>query len=126
MRARRLSVVVAGWVALMLTPAAYQVHAQQQSASPAAAPAKTPQRALLDQYCVKCHNERLQSGKMRLDNQDVTNVAANPEVWEKVVRKLRGGVMPPAGQPRPEKAAYVGLATWLETELDRSALAHLN
>ncbi len=86
----------------------------------------TSQRALLDQYCVTCHNERLQTAGLTLDALDVTNVAADAEVWEKVVRKLRAGAMPPAPRPRPDDATYDGFATWLETELDRASAADPN
>ncbi len=94
-------------------------------------------RELLDEYCVSCHNERtvastpvsgesLQRTQLRelgltLDTEDVANVAANPEVWEKVVRKLRVGMMPPPPRPRPDSAAYQDFRLWLETELDEAA-----
>ncbi|MCY3843909.1 MAG: DUF1592 domain-containing protein [Acidobacteria bacterium] len=80
-------------------------------------------RALLDRYCVTCHNERLRTAGLTLDTMDVGVVADRPEVWEKVVRKLRTGLMPPAGRPRPEPHAYDDLASWLETRLDRAAAA---
>ncbi len=95
------------------------------------------QRELLDEYCVSCHNEdvvasapvsgeSLQRTQLRdlgltLDTEDVANVAANPEVWEKVVRKLRVGMMPPPPRPRPDTATYRGFRRWLETELDDAA-----
>ena len=88
--------------------------------------AAAPQRALLDQYCVTCHNERLQTAGLTLDALDVNHVAADAEVWEKVVRKLRAGAMPPAPRPRPDEATYDGFATWLETELDRAGAVDPN
>jgi hypothetical protein len=90
------------------------------------APLTDVQARLLRQYCYGCHNQKVRSGNLALDALDVTHVGQNPAVWEKVVRKLRAGVMPPLGLPRPEKPAYDGLAAWLETELDRSAAAHPN
>ena len=93
----------------------------EQSASPGAStsPATaSAQRALLDRYCVSCHNERTKSGGLMLDKADVSQVHANPELWEKVVLKLRVGLMPPLGRPRPDKATYDGFATWLEQSLD--------
>ena len=100
----------------------------------------SPQRALLDRYCVTCHSERvvsrpadpdesmqitqLRTVGLTLDTEDVTHVAANPEVWEKVVRKLRVGAMPPPPRPRPDQATYDGFRAWLEDELDRVAEAH--
>ena len=81
------------------------------------------ERALLDQYCVACHNARQKVADLQLDQADVQRVAANPEIWEKVVRKLRAGAMPPAGMPRPDETAYDRFASWLEDELDRGAQA---
>ncbi len=79
------------------------------------------ERALLDRYCVTCHNQRLQVADLTLDTADVADVAAHPEIWEKVVRKLRAGAMPPAPRPRPAPAAYEAFTAWLETELDAAA-----
>ena len=99
-------------------------------------------RALLDQYCVICHNqavvnsvvqpnEGLQTTQLRnlgltLDVEDVLNLAENPEVWEKVIKKLRVGVMPPPNYPRPDKESYDGFRTFLENELDRVASTQIN
>ncbi|MCY4076523.1 MAG: DUF1592 domain-containing protein [Acidobacteria bacterium] len=86
------------------------------------------QRALLDRYCVACHNDRLRTGGLTLASGavDVTDVAAHAEVWEKVVRKLRAGAMPPRPRPRPEPAAYAEFRSWLEGELDDAAAADPN
>ncbi len=83
--------------------------------------AQSPQRTLLDRYCVTCHNERLRTGGLALDVADVSRVGEAPDVWERVVLKLRGGMMPPAGRPRPAGAALDELRGWLEAELDRAA-----
>src|SRR5438132_1409052 len=84
---------------------------------------QTAPRALLDQYCVTCHNEKLKTAGLILDRMDPSHVAADLEAWEKVVRKLRAGMMPPQGMPRPNAAAYEALTATLETELDRAAAA---
>ena len=84
------------------------------------------QRALLEQYCVGCHNERTLAADLALDTLDVDNVAAAPDVWETVVRKLRAGAMPPLGRPRPDRATYDVFTIWLESELDRVAAADPN
>ena len=90
------------------------------------APATAEPAAILRQYCSGCHNQKLRSGNLALDALDVAHVGQNAAVWEKVVKKLHAGVMPPLGLPRPDKIAYDGLASWLETELDRYAAAHPN
>jgi mono/diheme cytochrome c family protein len=96
-------------------PAPPQIAAQ---ASPASAPAA---RAVLDRYCVGCHNQRVPTANLTLDSMNLADIGQAAPVWEKVVRKLRTGTMPPAGRPRPEPAAYDGLASWLESELDQAA-----
>jgi mono/diheme cytochrome c family protein len=102
-------------------PHARQAQTEQSSGSAAAVAA---QRALLDKYCVSCHNERLKTAGLMLDQMDLGQVGEHGEVWEKVVRKLRGSAMPPAGAPRPEKAAHDGLVAWLEAHLDGAAAAN--
>ena len=97
----------------------------QAQAQPAAG-AHTEQRALLDQYCVTCHSERLEVGGLSLQGLDLDNVADHAEVWEKVVRKLRAGSMPPQPRPRPDAATYDGFRSWLEAELDAAAEAAPN
>jgi mono/diheme cytochrome c family protein len=90
--------------------------------APPAAPGASASGAqsLLNQYCVACHNTRTRAGELTLDTVD-PNVARNPELWEKVVRKLRTRAMPPAGSRRPDERGYEQLLTYLEGELDRRA-----
>ena len=83
-------------------------------------------RALLNDYCVTCHNEKLKTAGLMLDKADVRDIGAGAEVWEQVVKKIRSGVMPPAGRRRPDKPTFEGFVTWLETELDREAATHPN
>src|ERR1051325_1229228 len=80
------------------------------------------QRAVLDQYCVVCHNAKLKTANLLLDQLDVAHLADHAEIAEKVVRKLRAGMMPPAGMPRPDPAVRDSLITWMEGELDRQAV----
>ena len=80
-----------------------------------------PYRAVLDKYCVTCHNQRLKTGGLTLDAMDLSAVPAHADVWEKVIGKLRAGTMPPAGMPRPDLATYNGLASWLETQIDQAS-----
>ena len=100
------------------------LRASQQAAG--GAPVSSPQRALLNRYCVTCHNEKLRTAELTLDKLDVENPASQSAVWEKVVRKLRTGQMPPAGLPRPDQAGYDSLASYLEKKLDAAAAANPN
>jgi hypothetical protein len=84
------------------------------------------QRALLDQYCVTCHNDKTKIDNFSLQKEDINAVGDHPEVWERVIRKLRAGMMPPPGMPRPPLAKYEGLRDFLEAEIDRKAAAHPN
>jgi len=81
----------------------------------------TNDQALVDKYCATCHNARTLSGNLSLAGLDVTAPADHPEIFEKVIRKVRAGLMPPAGMPRPERATLDGFAGRLETNLDRAA-----
>src|SRR5262245_19158467 len=83
-------------------------------------------RRFLNQYCVGCHNERAKVGGLELDAIDVENVSANPEVWEKALRKIRTRTMPPAGAMRPTEQAYENMAAYLEASLDRVAASNPN
>jgi mono/diheme cytochrome c family protein len=102
------------------------------SATPARRPAAPPnvasvtsaaqERVMFDYYCVTCHPT---AAGLALDKLDPGNVEKDAETWERVVRKLRAGMMPPAGMPRPSAAAYESMITFLEGELDRHATVHL-
>ena len=85
--------------------------------TPASAPA---QAALLNKYCVTCHSDKLRTGGLSLQTANLTEVPKGAETWEKVIRKLRVGAMPPQGMPRPDKATLDGFASFLETALDRA------
>jgi mono/diheme cytochrome c family protein len=91
-----------------------------------AAASASPRHALVQRYCVTCHNNRLKTAGLVLDSLDVERPGTQPEVWEKVIAKLRVGAMPPTGSPRPDKTSYANLITWLETELDRAWVASPN
>ncbi|HEY6341748.1 MAG TPA: DUF1592 domain-containing protein [Bryobacteraceae bacterium] len=81
------------------------------------------QRALIDQYCVACHNQRAKIGGLALDTVDLARPADHFETLEKVIRKLRAGMMPPAGSKRPDPAAYAALAWGIENSVDQAAAA---
>ncbi|HXB71981.1 MAG TPA: DUF1592 domain-containing protein [Candidatus Acidoferrales bacterium] len=98
--------------------------------APASPPAPDP-RAFLDTYCTACHNQKLRTAGLALDSVEVTSLdvtrpAANAEVWERVIAKLRAGSMPPPGMPRPDAATYRAVAGWLEDEIDRAWAASPN
>jgi hypothetical protein len=86
----------------------------------------SPQRALVTQYCVGCHNIKTKTAGIALDKLDFANVGPAAETWEKVLRKVRTGEMPPPGLPRPQKFAAASFSTWLEQALDGSAAANPN
>ena len=90
-----------------------------------AAPAVN-QRELIQKYCVTCHNERAKTGGLVLENLDPQEASAHADTWEKVIRKVRGGMMPPQGMPRPDVATFDAFATSLETTLDQQALRQPN
>jgi len=89
-------------------------------AAAGAAFAGSDYRAVLNQYCVVCHNQRLKKADLMLDKMDLAQVPAHADVWEKVIAKLRSRTMPPAGMPRPDAATYASLAGWLETQIDQA------
>jgi mono/diheme cytochrome c family protein len=91
-----------------------------------APPSLSPPRAVLQKYCFACHNARVHTADLALDQFDETRPAEHPEVWEKVIRKLRTQTMPPGGRARPDDATYEQLAAFLETNIDRAATSHAN
>jgi hypothetical protein len=109
------------WVVLLMSG---QAAVLLQQAPAVSTPSGTAQRAVLNQYCVTCHNERTKTANLTLDTLDPARVGDNAAVWEKVVRKLRAGMMPPAGSRRPDRVTYQSLISWLENELDRNATVH--
>jgi hypothetical protein len=76
---------------------------------------------VVDRYCMGCHNEIEGAGGLAFENVDRADVAENAAVWEAVVRKLRTGLMPPKGEPRPERSVLDRMAVELEGELDAAA-----
>ncbi len=111
---------IAGLAGLAWAAAVANVEAQPPSGAPAEA---VSARAVLDRYCVACHNARSLTAGLALDEVDPAHVAQDAAVWEKVLRKLRTRTMPPSPRPRPDDATYDDLATHLETALDRAAEA---
>ena len=122
-RAQRLAVLIAA-AALIGVASDVPVAAQ----APAASVSQTAPRpeSTLARYCVSCHNERLKTGGLMLDKMDLADIPAGADVWEKVIRKVRAGMMPPPGMPRPDEPQRQALVTWLERTLDTSAAARPN
>jgi mono/diheme cytochrome c family protein len=85
-----------------------------------------PHRALIDRYCVTCHSDRVKTASLTLEKRDLSRVPEDAEVWEKALRKLRGGMMPPQGMPRPAQSNIDALVSFLETSIDSAALAKPN
>ena len=83
-----------------------------------AAPGTDPNRALLNTYCVGCHNTRLRTGGLALDNLNLQTAPDDAEVWEKALRKLRGHLMPPPGSPQPPQKDVDSFVAWMESTLD--------
>ena len=107
--------------AILWALAAWQLPLAGQA--PPAVSSADDARAILDRYCVGCHSDRLQAAGLTLQSVDLASPAAHAETLEKAIVKLRLGSMPPAGRRRPEPAVYSSLAGWLETEIDREAVA---
>src|SRR4051812_35281657 len=83
----------------------------------------TEKWAMLDKYCSKCHNTQDWAGGVAFDTLTPESIPEDAETWEKAVRKLRGGLMPPAGNPRPDNPTIQSFVSWMEGNLDHAATA---
>jgi mono/diheme cytochrome c family protein len=93
--------------------------------APAPPPAANP-RSFFDTNCIACHSQRLRTAGLALDSLNLDKPAADAEMWERVIAKLRAGSMPPPGMPRPDPATYHAVASSLENEIDRAWAASPN
>jgi mono/diheme cytochrome c family protein len=113
-----LAIVVAtcvaslGWIGLRAEP---------QTAARSVSSSAPDYRQTVTTYCITCHNDRLKTGDLSLEPIVKAEVAAHPDVWEKVIRKVRAGMMPPAAMPRPDPTTRAALVSSLEGALDRAA-----
>ncbi len=116
--------VSAGWTLVHMSAAAPVAPAQLAPVAPAA----SSPREILDRYCVGCHTQRAKEppGGLALDALDINRVGDHADSWERVVRRLHAGSMPPQPARRPDQATYERLTAYLETELDRAAAASPN
>ena len=117
-----LGSVAALWVAMVVAGA---TQVPQQAGAPKSGSLAAP-ADVVKQYCLGCHSQRVKAGGLVLETVDLSRPAAHAEVLEKVVLKLRGGLMPPAGSPRPPDDARNALVSYLETSLDAAATATPN
>jgi hypothetical protein len=118
---------------IMITSLVFAVHGQTGRPEQAAAPsaeAVAAQKAIIAQYCVTCHSDKAKNAgmdsarKINFDTLDLAHVEKDGETWERIVRKLRAGMMPPASARRPDPMTYKVFITWLENELDRNAATY--
>jgi len=122
--------LAAGYTGLALTvllfltsgASAQGINAQDTAADPSA----TNSRQLMNRYCVTCHNSSLETAGLDLSSLDLTEITDHAETWEKVVRKLRTGTMPPPNRPQPTSDTRDAFASWLESSLDKGASVNTN
>ena len=114
------SIRITGWIVLLAAGVAAAT--AQDSAPLRSAPWNPEQgRRFLQSWCAGCHNQKLRSGGLSLESPDLGRIAANAELWEKAVIKLRAGMMPPADAPHPPESEANGFRRWLENQLDSAA-----
>ena len=85
-----------------------------------------PNQALVNKYCVTCHNQKLKTANLTFDLMDLSHPEKDALTWERAIRKLRGGMMPPPGLPKPPLEAVNSFATYLEDSLDKASAANFN
>jgi mono/diheme cytochrome c family protein len=119
LRWHRVALVV--WALALAT---VETETRQRAITPAQATSAA--KATIDRYCITCHNERARVGGLALDALDVAQAGGEPQIWEKVVRKVATGMMPPANAPRPDRATLDSLAAAVAGVLDRAAGAAPN
>jgi mono/diheme cytochrome c family protein len=119
------NVSISGCVAGLLAAGSVTLTVQAQQAPGGSLPAAAAHRSLVNRYCVSCHNDRLKRGGLALDTV-ADEVGQNPDVWEKIIRKIRARQMPPMGLPRPDEPTYEAVIAGLEQSLDRAAAAMPN
>ena len=117
---------LAGLAAMLLLSVQVKISAQQGNAPAAGTSPASSQRQFLDRYCTTCHSQSLKTAGLSLAQVDLSRVDAQPELWEKVVRKLQTGVMPPPNMPQPPAADRLAMLTWLDTSLDAASAAKPN
>lgn len=128
MRASRMLWLSAGAACVILTGSGMMAQSTPaptpaKAGNPAARMSAEQGQATLNRYCVGCHSAKLKTGGLTLEGLDFARIGEHPETGEKIVRKLRAGLMPPIGMPRPDMATQVSLQAELERKLDLAAEA---
>jgi mono/diheme cytochrome c family protein len=95
--------------------------AQQRPQEPVAGEAGQSAQAVVNRYCITCHSDKARTGGLTLEHADLVNISKGAQTWEKAIRKVRAGMMPPPGMPRPDKATLDGFSSFLETSIDQAA-----
>jgi hypothetical protein len=116
----RRGIYFISWITVLLA-ASNSIEAQPQASK-----LSSPLPAVIDKYCISCHDSEEKKGDLNLDGINLEDVTQRPEIWEKVVRKLRARQMPPAGKQRPDESTYNAILSKLETSLDSAAAQHPN
>jgi mono/diheme cytochrome c family protein len=122
----RVSLAVGVASLLAASSLVFKLEAEQQPPAPSSAAATAAHLTLVDEYCLSCHDNDKEKGGLSLERVAAHDVAQHPEVWEKVIRKLRARQMPPVGKERPDDAIYDSVIASLEKSLDRTAAANPN
>jgi len=122
----RIATIGVAWCVLLVSLGIQARPSAQQPAPQVKGAPASSHRQTLDRYCVTCHNQRLATAGLKLDEADVASPGEGAEIWEKVVRKLRTGMMPPPNMPQPSMEDRQALLSWLETSLDKAAAAKPN
>jgi hypothetical protein len=110
------------WILLLLPVAINSSHGQSEQGRPQGSRA----HSLVDQYCAGCHNSDKKKGELDLESISLDDLTTHPEVWEKVIRRLRTRQMPPAEKKRPDETTYKAVLSSLETSLDTAYAKHPN
>ncbi|MGZ3343298.1 MAG: DUF1592 domain-containing protein [Caulobacteraceae bacterium] len=128
MSVRIASLATGATFVLALLASATSIHAAVKGVPHDAVPQglsdTAPQKALVQKYCVACHNNRAKTGGLSLESVNFTDMGQDAETFEKVIRKVRAGMMPPKGMPRPDAPEMLRFATAIEGHLDAYAAAH--
>src|SRR5262245_20277332 len=121
MNVRKILLIAVCLLALVIATDAQTPTSTQQAPAAAAPQTSGLDRALPNQYCITCHNQRAKTGGLAIDTLDFEHLEKNAETWEKVVRKIKTGMMPPSGVRRPDRSVLDAFANEIEKRLDAFA-----